>query len=132
MKKPLMFLGARDELAKKFEVDFLPFVLRRRKVKISDLSLRLGIHYVAAGMAGGESEAGGAGSITWAHGIGHRFVFAKPLFRAVFPWQGQNEAGVRMWELEDNGAEGRSPQMLGEVSSREQEERSKAAGTSSL
>ena len=132
MKKPLMFLGAGDELAKKFEVDFLPFVLRRRRAKVSDLSLRLGIHYVSAGMAGGENEAGGAGSITWAHGIGHRFVFAKPLFRAVFPWQGQNEAEVRMWELEGNGAGSRSPQTLGEVSSLEREERSKAAGTSSL
>ena len=95
-----MFLGAEGELTKKFEVDFLPFVLRRRDAKVSDLSLRLGIHYVAAGMAGGESEAGGAGSITWAHGIGHRFVFAKPLFRAVFPWQDQKEAGARMQEAE--------------------------------
>ena len=127
-----MFLGTKDELAKRFEVDFLPFVLRRRDAKVSDLSLRLGIHYVAAEMAGGESEAGGAGSITWAHGIGHRFVFAKPLFRAVFPWQGQNEAEVRMWELEGNGAGSRSPQTLGEVLSLEQEERSKAARTSSL
>ena len=115
MKKPLMFLGARDELAKKFEVDFLPFVLRRRRAKVSDLSLRLGIHYVSAGMAGGENEAGGAGSITWAHGIGHRFVFAKPLFRTVFPWQDQEEAGARMWEPEGNGAGGRSPRALGEV-----------------
>ena len=109
MKKPLIFLGARDELAKEFEVDFLPFVLRRRRAKMSDLSLRLGIHYVSAGMAGGENEAGGAGSITWAHGIGHRFVFSKPLFKTVFPWQNQDEAGARMWESEGNGAGGRSP-----------------------
>jgi len=132
VKRPLRLLGAEVELTKEFEVDFLPFVLRRRRAKVSDLSLRLGIHYVSAGMAGGENEAGGAGSITWAHGIGHRFVFAKPLFRAVFPWQGQNEAEVRMWELEGNGAGSRSPQTLGEVSSLEREERSKAAGTSSL
>ena len=127
-----MFLGTKDELAKRFEVDFLPFVLRRRDAKVSDLSLRLGIHYVAAGMAGGESEAGGAGSITWAHGIGHRFLFAKPLFRAVFPWKGQNEAEVRMQELEGDGPGSRSPRTLGEVFSLEQEGRSKAAGTSSL
>ena len=131
-KRPLMFLGTKDELAEKFEVDFLPFVLRRRDAKVSDLSLRLGIHYVAAGMAGGESEAGGAGSITWAHRSGHRLLFAKPLFRAVFPWKGQNEAEVRMQELEGDGAGSRSPQELGEVLSREQEERSKAARTSSL
>ena len=87
---------------------------------------------MAAGMAGGESEAGGAGSITWAHRSGHRFLFAKPLFRAVFPWKGQNEAEVRMQELEGDGAGSRSPQELGEVLSREQEERSKAARTSSL
>ena len=114
-----MFLGARDELAKKFEVDFLPFVLRRRRAKVSDLSLRLGAHYVSAGMAGGGNEAGGAGSITWAHGIEHRFVFAKPLFRTVFPWQDQDEAGARMWEPEGNDAGGRSPQALGEVGSSE-------------
>ena len=132
MKKPLMFLGARDELARKFEVDFLPFVLRRKRVKVSDLSLRLGIHYVSAGMAGGGNEAGGAGSITWAHGIGHRFVFAKPLFRSVFPWQDQEEAGARMREPEGNGAGGRSPRALGEAGSFEREERSEAAGTSNL
>ena len=127
-----MFFGVEDELTRKFEVDFLPFVLRCGDAKVSDLSLRLGIHYVAAGMAGGEREAGGAGSITWAHGIGHRFLFAKPLFRAVFPWEGQNEAEVRMQELEGDGAGSRSPQTLGEAFSLEQEERSKAARISSL
>ena len=127
-----MFLGAEDELTRKFKVDFLPFVLRRGDAKVSDLSLRLGIHYVAAEMAGGEREAGGAGSTTWAHGIGHRFLFAKPLFRAVFPWKGQNEAEVRMQELEGDGAGSRSPRTLGEVFSLEQEGRSKAARTSSL
>ena len=127
-----MLLGEEDELTREFKVDFLPFVLRRRDAKVSDLSLRLGIHYVAAGMAGGEREAGGAGSITWAHGIGHRFLFAKPLFRAVFPWEGQNEAEVRTQELEGDGPGSRSPRTLGEVFSPEQEERSNAAGTSSL
>ena len=47
-RRPLTFLGAEDELARKFEVDFLPFVLRRGEAKVSDLGLRLGIHYAAA------------------------------------------------------------------------------------
>ena len=83
-------------------------------------------------MAGGEREAGGASSTTWAHGIGHRFLFARPLFRAVFPWEGQNEAEVRMQEFGGDGPGSRSPRTLGEVFSLEQEGRSEAAGTSSL
>ena len=60
-------------------------------------------------MAGGEREAGGAGSTTWAHGIGHRFLFARPLFRAVFPWEGQNEVEDRVQEFEGDGPGSRSP-----------------------
>ena len=108
-RRPLMFLGAEDELTRKFKVDFLPFVLRRGDAKVSDLGLRLGIHYVAAEMAGGEREAGGAGSTTWAHGIGHRFLFARPLFKAVFPWEGQNEVEDRGQDFEGDGPRSRSP-----------------------
>ena len=108
-RRPLMFLGAEDELTRSFEVDFLPFVLRRGDAKVSDLGLRLGIHYVAAEMAGGESKAGGVDSTTWAHGIGHRFLFARPLFKAVFPWEGQNEVEDRGQDFEGDGPGSRSP-----------------------
>ena len=103
-RRPLTFLGTEDEFSRKYEIDFLPFILKRKKAEVSDLGLRLGIHYVAAEMEGGGCRAEEVGSATWAHGVGHRFVFARPWFKAVFPWEGQDEVKSRMQGLECIGS----------------------------